>query len=53
MDDNERAERIRTVDLKTLKEVAKAEGIKQGRCPTKISIARMLPEESLKKRAGK
>lgn len=53
MDDNEIAELIRQMDLKTLKEAAKAEGIKPGRCPTKLSIARMLPEETLKKIAGR
>jgi hypothetical protein len=53
MDDNEIVALIRQMDLKTLKEAAKAEGIKPGRCPTKLSIARMLPEETLKKIAGR
>jgi hypothetical protein len=31
-----------------MKEAAKAEGVKPGRCPTKMSIARMLSDESKK-----
>ncbi|HUU75442.1 MAG TPA: hypothetical protein VMW63_05080 [Methanoregulaceae archaeon] len=48
MNEEEIAELIRSLKLSTLKEVAKAEGIKPGRCPTKMSIARMLPEVTLK-----
>jgi hypothetical protein len=48
MDDKELTELIRNLDLKTLKEAAKAQGIKPGRCPTKTSIARMLPEDALR-----
>jgi hypothetical protein len=48
MDEKELAEIIRNLDLKTLKEAAKAQGVKPGRCPTKTSIARMLPEDALR-----
>jgi hypothetical protein len=47
MDEKERAELIKNLDLKVLKEAAKARGIKPGRCPTKASIAKLLPDEEL------
>lgn len=53
MRDEELQELIKNIDLKTLKEAARNAGIKPGRCPTKVSIAKMLPEETLRKLAGK
>jgi hypothetical protein len=40
---------IKSISVRDLKEEAKKRGIVLGRCPTKMDIARNLPEEALKK----
>jgi hypothetical protein len=48
MDENELGRLVKDIDTATLKAEAKRLGLKCGRCPTKMTIARLLPDDVLR-----
>lgn len=47
MDDEKLVELIKPIKTKELKEELKKRGLKAGRCPTKLDLARLLPDDVL------
>jgi peroxiredoxin family protein len=45
-------EMAKKASLKDLKEIAKKNNIKLGRCPTKIKIAKLIPKDELEALVG-
>ena len=53
MKDAELKELVSQISSADLKSEVKRRGIKMGRCPTKMDFAKKLPEDVLRKLAGK
>lgn len=47
MDEEKLVELIKPIKAKDLKEELKKRGLKAGRCPTKLDLARLLPDNVL------
>lgn len=52
MDEKEMQALIKPIKTSSLKEEIKKRNLKPGRCPTKMDLAKMLPEETLRELAG-
>ncbi len=53
MEEKDLTDLLRAIKAKDLKEEVKKRGLKSGKCPTKMDLARLLPEDALKNLAGK
>jgi hypothetical protein len=53
MKESELADLVKEISSADLKGEVKKRGIKMGRCPTKMDFAKKLPEDVLKKLAGR
>ncbi|MDI6719001.1 MAG: hypothetical protein QMD46_05260 [Methanomicrobiales archaeon] len=51
MDDKELTDLLKRIKTKDLKDAARQRNIPLGRCPTKVDIARKLPDDVLKELA--
>ena len=53
VNDEDLAELVRSITTKDLRAEIKKRGLKAGRCPTKMDLARLLPEDRIRELAGK
>ncbi|MDD1704013.1 MAG: hypothetical protein LUP97_02095 [Methanoregula sp.] len=52
IDEKEMQALIKPIKTSSLKEEIKKRNLKPGRCPTKMDLAKMIPEETLRELAG-